>query len=254
MMETTMDHETLGAYADGELSPEEAAKVARHLATHPADRAYVERVAAERAAIARAFAPIAAEPLPAALQARVEAAVTAAEGGRQGATVVALRRPAWRGWMAGGALAAAAAALLAVYLGLERPAGTEVALGPVAPGQPLAVALDTLPAGMPERLASGGTIEIVASFADGRGRLCRELWLAPGGVAAGEAAIACAADGRWAVEAVVAVEAPAEGEDRFETAAGPGARAIEAALDALGAGPVLTPEEEAAARARGWQP
>jgi anti-sigma factor RsiW len=254
MMEATMDRETLGAYADGELAPEEAAAVARHLAGHPDDQAYVERVAAGRAAIARAFAPIAAAPLPAPLLARVEALIAAAGDRPGGATVVPLRRPPPRLWLAGGALAAAAAALLAVYLGQERPAGTELALGPLPSGAPIAGALDSLSAGVPERLAGEGEIEIVASFADGRGRLCRELRLARGGAAVAEFAIACAADGLWTVEAVAAADPVPDGADRFETAAGPVPRAIEAALDALGAGPVLTPEEEAAAKARGWRP
>jgi len=270
-----MDHETLGAYADGELPPEEAAAVERHLADHPEDRAYVDRTRAQRAAIARAFAPIAAEPLPPALSARVEAAIAAAGQGAQaatgqgatagqGATLVPLRRPARaggrRGWLAGGALAAAAAALVAVTVARDGsgPAGTEIALGPVPADAPLAAALDGLIAGVAEPRAEGGALEIVASFADGRGRLCRELRLEPAGGAAGEVAIACAAGGQWTVEAVIALgardEMRADGEDRFEIAAGPDLAAIEAALDALGAGPILTPEEEAAARDRGWRP
>lgn len=249
-----MDRETLGAYADGELPQAEAAAVERHLAGHPGDRAFVERIAAERAAIARAFGPIAAAPLPPPLRERVEAMIAAAGDRQGGATVVALRRPPPRTWLAGGALAAAAAALLAVYLGQERPAGTELVLGPLPAGAPVAGALDSLSAGVPERLAGGGEIEIVASFADGRGRFCRELRLARDGIGPVDVAIACAADGLWTVEAVVATDPVPESEDRFETAAGPAARAIETALDALGAGAVLTPEEEAAAKARGWRP
>jgi anti-sigma factor RsiW len=75
MMETMPGRSTgrkLAAFADGELEPEEAARVVMHLADHPEDQAYVDRIAVERALLARAYGPIAAEPVPERIRAVIE--------------------------------------------------------------------------------------------------------------------------------------------------------------------------------------
>lgn len=50
-----MDKQHLAAFADGELSPEEAAAVVMYLADHPADQAWVDDLMAANAALAQAF-------------------------------------------------------------------------------------------------------------------------------------------------------------------------------------------------------
>jgi hypothetical protein len=67
-------------------------------------------------------------------------------------------------------------------------------------------------------------------------------------------AVACRAADGWNVEIVVHQTAEADvGDDGYRPAGGTGSRAIEQLLDDIGAGMVLTAEEEAAARAAGWQ-
>ena len=102
-------------------------------------------------------------------------------------------------------------------------------------------------------IAPGGTLGLLASFADARGKLCREMQLFFASDTAFEHAVACTSGEGWVVEIVVSETAEPAEEGRFVPAAGPGDRAIEGLLDAIGAGLALAPEEEAAARGRGWR-
>jgi hypothetical protein len=243
-----MDKQTLGALVDGELDPEAAARAERLVARSPAARAYVERIAADRLRLARAFGEIAEEPLPPRLRALLDAPEPA---GRPPAQVVTLRRrvPGWAGL---GGLAAAAGVALAIFLGFGAGRdGVELATGP-AP-EPLAAALAALASGETRALGAG-EIEMVASFPDARGGLCREFVLRGAGAAPAERAVACAAGTAWTVEVVAADTPPSGDPDAFLPAEGAGPEVIERTLDAIGAGLALTPEEEAAARARGWRP
>ena len=128
-----IDKDRLAAFADGELSPEEAAAVVMHLADHPEDQAWVDEVMAANVALARAFSAPMAEPVPDRFRALILPEAEPA------ATVVAFRpRRAMPQVWAGAAVALAAA--LAVMAFLPEPeAGLRV--GPVAAGSPLEAAL-----------------------------------------------------------------------------------------------------------------
>ncbi len=66
-----IDDELLSAWVDGELDAVEQQRVQDWLDDHPDDRARVRGWAADRAALAAAFGPVADEPAPAALLATV---------------------------------------------------------------------------------------------------------------------------------------------------------------------------------------
>jgi hypothetical protein len=152
--------------------------------------------------------------------------------------------------------------VLAVYLGQPRAPGTDLAgdigglvgVGPVRTGSPLDRALGELTSGERAELAPAATLEIAASFADAGGRLCREVRLLRDSIGRIEQAVACTAGDGWTVEIVVGAARDTTDGDVYAPASGPGSRAIERLLDEIGAGPALSPDEEAAARARGWQP
>ena len=92
------------------------------------------------------------------------------------------------------------------------------------------------------------------SFRDGAGRPCREFEVIGSLPEELEFGIACRnASGPWHVEIVVAAPQTEPGPQGFAPASGPAADALDAKLDALGAGPALSPEDEASLLRQGWQ-
>jgi hypothetical protein len=242
----TMDRNRLAAFVDGELSPEEAAAVVMHLADHPADQAFVDDLFAANAALAAAFAAPLSEPVPPALQ-------TVLDGKAAPAQIIPLRARPRTAFMAGG-LALAASLVAAVVL--FRPAEpSNLALGPVAAGSPLAQALDTLPSGTPIAAADGRDLMILATLPTDTGH-CREVEAINRAAAQIELALACHDAGSgWRVEVVLKEPLPtADGQDGFVTADGAAAQGLSPFLDQRGAGLALSPEAEADMIAKGWAP
>lgn len=237
MTRPALPPDRLAAFVDGELSPEEAAAVVRHLADHPQDQALVDDLMAANLALQRAFSAPLAEPVPPAILATIQGAVP-------------FRRRGVPVWAAGlGAALAAAAAALAVVAILPAPAPGGLAVGPVAPGSALDRVLTATATGTDLALPDGSRLSVLASLpADGG--FCREVErLAPG---AAEVALACTTGQGWTVDVVLA-EGLAPAPDGFVPASGEGAGALGPWLDRRGAGQVLSPADEAAALARGWR-
>lgn len=241
-----MDRERLAAFVDGELSPEEAAAVVLHLADHPADQAYVDDLFAANAALAAAFGAPATERVP-------DAILDTIDGAAVRAKILPFRlRPV--GVVAGMAMAATLAAAVVLLRPVEGPT---LALGPVMGGSALAEALDLMPSGTVTDLPDGREMMVLASFAVEGGH-CREVEVLDPGASEVELALVCLdAEARgegagWQVE-VVLKEALATGaESGFVPASGAEVAGLTAFLDAWGAGPALTPEEEAAAIDATW--
>ncbi|PJN94791.1 hypothetical protein CNY89_12380 [Amaricoccus sp. HAR-UPW-R2A-40] len=63
-MDAVMDHETLAAFVDGALSPEDSAGVVMHLADHPLDAAHVDALMELNALLGEAYAAPLHEPAP----------------------------------------------------------------------------------------------------------------------------------------------------------------------------------------------
>lgn len=239
-----VDREMIAAFADGELGPADAGRVLAHLAGHPEDQAFVDRILAERALLAQAFGPIAREPVPE----RTRAVIAAPAG----AQVLAFPR---RRIVAGATAALAAAASILLLVGTPDRASPSLALavGPVPAASPVAVALERLSSGAEETVAPDAMLTVQASFADAEGRICREVQLLRAGDAVFDHGLACFGGSGWSVDLVIAERMPEDG-DAFVPASGAGSAAFNALLDAIGAGPALDPEAEAEARTRGWRP
>ncbi len=241
MRETTVDKALLAAFADGELSPEEAAAVVMHLADHPEDQAFVDDLMAANAALIRAFdAPMTA-PVPPAILAAID-------GPPVRAKVVAL--PKRRG-LAWAAVALAASVGLAVVLfPAARPTG--LTAGPVAQGQALHDALQSLPSGTTVPLTAGQDLTILATLPTTAGH-CREVEVINRADRRLDVALACTAGDGWRVDVVLSEPLPEATPDQgFVPAGGIETEALTLWLDRLGAGMALDAATEAAMIARGW--
>jgi hypothetical protein len=250
MNSARFDDEILMAFADGELDDEQAALVT---AAIDADPALAERVgmflATREAARAAVFAHARAngiEDVPAALREAVEKIVSVTTERAEPDNVVSFppagshsTRPhaPTSPWMR---LAASVAILLAGaggYLAGSMQGGdgrnfAELSL----PG--LTDTLESASSGSRVALEGDGLVELVASFRDGSGALCREFELerADGG---NFVAIACHGDGEWSARLLVALPDAAGG---YAPAAS--LEAVDAWIEATQAGAPLSAEEE----------
>lgn len=261
-LETIKDRSRLDAFADGELSPEEAAGLIMHLAENPQDMAYLDRVMAANQLLAEAFSEPMHQPVPDALRRLIltESAgqVSGNREGDQRSEASVLRFPDRAGLrtILTGVLSAglAAAAVLAVMIVPPDTSG-DVTTGPVAADSSLAAALSGLPSGH-ERLLDGGRhIEILASL-PARDGYCREFALHTQ-ESRTDRGLACGRNGRWTIEVLLAAAGFSPHQTDFAPASGPesgevGFEAINLVLDRQGAGIALPADEEAAIIARNW--
>lgn len=243
-MTDRLDPDLLSAYLDGALDADAAKAVEAHLAVHPEDRALLEAMRRADAALQEAFPPSEARPVPDGLAQTLGLATKPA--------VIPLRpRPRLMPRLAAGAVLAAGLAL-AVYLvpgtnapGPSAPGPRHLSLGPVAASAPLTEALATMRSGDRREMPDGTALVMVASFAVTSGGLCREFYLYGQTDGFFDHALACDGPDGWSVR-VATAERGAETAESFQPAGGEGDGAIAAMLDALGAGLMLTAEEEAA--------
>lgn len=254
-MNSVWTENEIAAFMAGALDGADAARIAQALETDPAAQEAAERLAEGAgpnpadALLRAAFAAPMAEPVPARLTASV-----LAEPGK----VASLPRrgggPRPMAW-APAAMAAGVALALGFGAGfsLRGPAQGPQAVAALSVGAASGAALAAL-----ETAASGAEREglvIAASFRDAAGRHCREFEArGPDGLPAA-AGVACREGAGWRVLAMAAVAAPeaAPGDGSYAPAGGAGGDALGAVLDSLGAGPALSPEEEAAMIAGGWR-
>jgi len=235
----------IAAWLDGELPQEDRDRVGRLIVTDPEAGIVAERLRRNDALLRDAFAAPLEEEVPPRLATAMREpppvrVVRLAD--RQGA--------AWR--------PAAMAAGLALVLGfgvgaaLNFGRGVEIADGlavGVAPER-VATALETAPSG--ETL---GEVRPLASFETGSEGICREFeTLGPGGAPAGHGLACRNAEGGWRVlvAADIAPQTASDSAGGFAPAGGAAIDVTSSALDAIDAGPALTPEAENAAIARDW--
>lgn len=244
MTRPPMDRQRLAAFADGELSPEEAAAVVMHLADHPEDQAWVDDLMAANAALARAFAAPLAEPVPERILAvlRPESRVVAFPAAR--------RRLAA---LAGAGLALAATLAAAVILLQPAPPAAQIATGPVPQDSPLAQVLASAPAG--SALPFGDSALTVLATMPANGGFCRELELVDRQAGSLQVALACGGAEGWVVDVVLAETlGETATADGFRPASGADVLLLDRWLDRRGAGLALTADQEAGAMAAGWAP
>ncbi len=245
--------EQIAAYVDGSLDAAEAAVVAAAIENDPAVRAYAETVRETNYLLREAFDGPMAQPVSSELR----TTIMGTEETQAGATVVdfARAREARRPWV-GMALAASIALVVGItsttvfFDGGQDHAEPLLALGPAPTTGPLHRALETLASGD----VSEEGLQLMLSFRDGEGRICREFELAGETPAQMDFAIACRSDaGQWQVEIAVTGPATAPNADGIVPASGPAEDALNAMLDSLGAGPALSPAEEAKLLQDGWR-
>ena len=251
----TMDRltdEILMAYADGELDRETAERVAEAAA---GDREIEARIAAFRQSrgVAReALLEAADEPVPAALEASINAMIRDDEQASEDApaTVVpfsapgpARPSPALRWGLALAATLAAVAIGLGGYVAgiAQRGSDTGTIEMAAAIEADLAAALNQVPTGG-ERVLPSGTFHAIASFQSAKRGLCREFDLYRPTQGTTVLAVACAREGAW--ETVFAVAMPSA-VDAYKPASS--VAALEAYLETIEAGSALTAEDEGAA-------
>lgn len=236
----TITPERLAAFADGELSEEDAREVKALLAANSDLARQVEAHRALRQRLSAHFEPILKAPLPdhlVAQFARPDLQVTDLAKARQQRDS---RRgiPRWT-WLAAPALAASL--VLALMLPLRDKSEITVVDGRAYAAGPLAVALDNqLSATQP---ASAQT-QILLSFKDGAGTYCR------GFSGKGEAGIACRDENGWQLRTLIGESQTQGGEYRQ---AGNQVAALMALAQDMAPEGALDAGQEAAAKARGWQ-
>lgn len=271
-----MDPAILSAFADGQLEPEEAARVVMHLADCPEDQRVVDGIMSMNHMLSRACAGPLDEAVPPAILATIRGPGTAEAtpaGGASGGAASAARpetgggapprrargRPTraraggarWPrlglpGALLGGALAASIAAAVVFFPRQDAPL---LALGDVPAGSPVAAALDHLASGETRRVGRGAELDVLASFAVADG-YCREMLLRSG-EARNAVGLACGRGDGWRITAWH--ELPeAAATSGYVPAGGAGGDPLGAELDALGATFALGADEERAAREAGW--
>ncbi|MEL6576279.1 MAG: hypothetical protein AAFQ81_10350 [Pseudomonadota bacterium] len=245
-MMTDEDKAMIARLIDGSLAGDPREREIRDLvANDPDAMAYAEQIERSNRMIRAAFEAPMREPLPAGIRAAIFG---------QPGKVAVLRRPS--AWIPT-AIAASLALAIGVGAGIAWLApssdGQIAVLGDVAPNSPLFAALETLPSGS---LSAAG-VQPMLSFYDQDGRACREFEVIGELPEELEFGIACREPtGVWHVEVVVAApiaDATPVGDGFVPASGGPAEATLEMMLDALGAGPALGPEEEAALIDNGWK-
>ena len=233
---TDIDETMLIALVDGELDEVSRRRIERAVAEDPALAARLDMHVRLRERLADHYAPIEAEPVPAAMRALLQAEAKVVPLARP----VAARRHAW---MTGGAIAAS----LLLGLGIGHfSGGGGGGDGPVAVEQGTMVAQGELASALETQLASAqdsAPIRIGLSFRRKGGGWCRSF---EGQAISG---VACRQEQGWQVQQLV----PGSGQETAYRQASSGDARLMATVDALMDGSPLDAAQEKAAKARRWQ-
>ena len=232
--ELNIDDETLMALADGELAPETAAGLRRHIAEHPELATRLALFEDTRTMIASAMTGGA---VPERLIRTVQQTPVENVSDSSSVVVPLQRRSANIGWrpLALAASVAIAASASAFVLGRTTAPVTG------APAQMAAMALAKVPTGQDVTLPGGGSARVLGSYDTDRG-LCRLIHVEPSG-AATERAIVCEAPQGWAIALSVGLGAG----NGYVPASDAAAEMIDGYLESLAASAPLLPADEATA-------
>ncbi len=248
--------EMLMALADGALSTEEAANLQRQVDIDPELQARVDMYRQTRQAVANALKPIAAEPVPAELEAAIRAMIakSASDTGTDASTadnVVAFKPKAqvpkehnsWRFRMAA-SVAAAVAGVFGYMLGMQSSpqssSGYLAAVGsPVA--EELVSILSTSASGSETRIGESG-VKVVATIKTQDGTVCREFEIATAASGQTTVGVACRDKANWRLDVAVAAAAADSGYAPASSFA-----VLDSYLSAVGASEPLSVDDEKAA-------
>jgi hypothetical protein len=244
----TVSDETLMAYLDNELSPEERARVAAIVASDPDAKARLARQERLHAVLSAAFNPVMEQPVPE----RLVAAAMTTPASLQWRVWQSLSRLFARDRLAPGfvpryALAAATFVLGLGVAWLLMPGGTSY----IGEGQGGLVAQGDLATALERQLASeapAGGPHVGLTFRTAQGAICRTF--ETGAARANYAGIACRDAGTWKIAAVARAEPPAGAPYQVAGAALP--PTLRAAVAAMIDGAPFDAEQERRARDTGW--
>lgn len=225
-MAEDIDEARVIAWIDGELPPEEAARVERAVAGNAALGAIAGRHRAMKARFAAAFGPIADQPVALPRSAEVISLAAARASKAKPAPV--------RRWWVPGAIAASLAVGLAIGQ-FQRPAGVADRADALALSAPLSHALDRQLSG------EAGPVRIALSFRAQDGAYCRSF------AATHLTGVACRTGEGWRLRYAATDGAP-RGDYRMA-----GNDPVEAsAIAAMISGEPFDAAAERQARAKGW--
>ncbi len=236
--------ETLSAFLDGELSPEEMQQIRNRLAVEPALAARLSELALVDQALQAHYGEIDDRPLP---EAVTQLLATTHDEPERPDNVI--RFPLWQRLQANTGKAIAAALVAGFALAQWLPlfsTDTDAAWRAVAQG------LETTPSGANYTLASGEQLTPRLTFVNHEGEYCRQFRLQ--GRALSSENIACRSgadtgDWRLAVRLEVADTVPA---DRYQVASG--GSVLDDTLDQMISGPLLAPDVEQRLIQHRWSP
>ena len=246
------DDELLGAYTDGELSPDEAAVLEQRLAADADLQARLDALLATNDVSRRLFAEVDAQPMPEAVLNMLQE-----EPAKPDNVVPFLKLGAGRLFNVPVAIAASVA-LVVSFLVVDM---SRQASGPVSSMEALSaksIAADSALHDMLEDTNSGHSVDLgndetgeaVLSFTDVSGRYCRQLRV--GNTQSAAHAVACRGNSAWQVEALAIADPAAGGQ--FQQAGSATPVAIMTAVDALiGAAEPLDTEQEKQAISNSWK-
>ena len=254
-MTTPYDDETLMAFADGELDDAASAELAAAIAGDAALARRVELFRQTRRAAREGLEALSDAPVPDALRANIERLVAAHDAGARQADVVSLdqRRdagtdsppPAARKVAAGFWPMAAAASVALVaggvigYLAAPGSGGDGAGIRLVQLDRPdVLAALESVASGDERALPDGGSFRAIASFRNQDDTFCREFEIDAADRST-TVAVACRDEAVWGVRFTVSAGSNAEGY-----APASSMEALDAYLDASGAGEPLSVDEE----------
>lgn len=246
----TITPEMLAAYADGELSAQEAARVEAAIAADPALADEVAAHRALRAQLSAHFAPLLDRPVPEAMLAALRTSDATESAPDNIVDFGAARRakqatatPGRTRWMWSGALAASLA--LGLVLGTQLPHES----GSIVREDGRLIASGDLDKALSNQLASAdqdAPVRVLLSFQRSDGQYCRGF---EDGATAG---IACRAGDRWAIERTQAEQGTGAADGGYRQA-GSAAGAIMAAAQDMAPDGALDADAERRARDGGWR-
>jgi anti-sigma factor RsiW len=244
MMTTKFTDEELMAYVDGEVDDEKAHAIEVAAAADPDIAGTIDMFARTRMMARDAFSSVLRETVPPKL---LDTALGRSTKERPSApirNIIRLRPPrpsVIAISMAAAACVAVIVAGVAGYVagaGLRNTDGRAARIELAAASDEISGLLGTVRSGEQATLEGGETFGIIGSFRDRGDRFCREFEIS--GERNGSLAVACRADGGWAVEFAMQTASSGGYEPASSTAV------LDSYLTQIGAGSALSDDEERA--------
>jgi hypothetical protein len=242
----SLSKEELSAFLDGELAPQETARVAALVDKDPTLKSFVDGQDQLRSELRAAFSDVMTAPVP---QRLLNAAATSPVSFRVRAREwIGAPGGSWSPALRVGAPVAAMALGILIGVGVERPSGT-AEFGTSPNGQ--IVARADLADALEHKLASDrGAEQIGVTFHDKTGATCRTFTInAMSGATDG---LACRSGGEWQVGALISGQ-KAQNSTDYSLAGSEMPEAIRGAIASRISGEPLDATAERSARDSGWK-